>query len=133
MVELNAAMLEAATVSATASTGTINFDARTQSVLYYTANASGNWTMNVRGSSGATLNSVMGVGESLTIAFLSTQGATAYLQSAFTIDGVSVTPKWQGGTAPTAGNANSIDTYVITIIKTASATYTVLASQTKFA
>jgi hypothetical protein len=133
MVELNAAMLEAATISATAATGTINYDARTQSVLYYTSNASANWTLNIRASSTVTLNTAMSIGESMTVAFLVTNGATAYYQTGFQVDGTAVTPKWQGGTAPTSGNASSIDTYVITVIKTASATFTVLASQTKFA
>jgi hypothetical protein len=64
---------------------------------------------------------------------LTTQGSTAYYNSAVQIDGVSVTPKWQGGSAPTSGNASSIDSYTYVIYKTASATYTVLASQTKFA
>jgi hypothetical protein len=123
---------EVATVSATAATGTINYDVTTQSVLYYTTNASANWTVNVRGSSGTSLNTLMSTGQSVTIAFLVTQGATAYYNNAFTIDGTSVTPKWQGGTAPSAGNASGIDAYVYTIIKTASATYTVLASLTQF-
>ena len=133
MVQVNAAMLEQATVSATAATGTINYDARTQSVLFYTSNASANWTLNVRGSSTASLDSVMATGQSLTIAFLVTQGSTAYYQSALTIDGTSVTPKWQGGTTPVAGNASSVDIYVLTIIKTGSATFSAFASQTKFA
>lgn len=124
---------EKTTVSATAATGTINYDLLTQSVLYYTSNASGNWTLNVRGNSGTTLNSTMAVGETRTIAFLVTQGSTAYYQSALTIDGTSVTPKWQNGNAVSAGNASGIDIYVLTIVKTASATYTVLESQTKFA
>jgi hypothetical protein len=124
---------EVATVSATAATGTINFDVTTQSVLYYTSNASGNWTLNVRASSGTTLNTVMAIGQSVTIVFLVTNGATAYYQTGFQVDGSSVTPKWQGGTAPTAGNASSIDAYVITVIKTGSATFTALASQTRFA
>jgi hypothetical protein len=126
-------ILETATVSATAATGTINFDVTTQSVLYYTTNASANFTVNFRGSSGTTLNTVMATGESLSATFLVTNGATAYYNSAVTIDGTSVTPKWQGGTAPTSGNASSIDSYTYVIIKTASATYTVLAAQTKFA
>lgn len=124
---------EVATVSATAATGTINFDVTTQSVLYYTSNASANWTLNVRASSTVSLNTMLATGQSVTIAFLVTNGSTAYYQSAFQVDGSSVTPKWQGGTAPTAGNASSIDAYVITIIKTGSATFTALASQTKFA
>jgi len=124
---------EVATVSATAATGTINYDLTTQSVLYYTTNASANWTVNFRGSSGTSLDTVMATGESMSATFLVTQGSTAYYNSAVTIDGNSVTPKWQGGTAPTSGDASSIDIYSYVIIKTGSATFTVLASQTKFA
>jgi hypothetical protein len=124
---------ERLTVSATAATGTVNFDALTQGILYYTSNASGNWTLNVRGDGSNTLNSILTTGDSITIVFLATQGSTAYYANGFTIDGSSVTPKYQGGTAWAAGNASSIDSYVYTIIKTGSATFTVLASQTKFA
>jgi len=124
---------EVATVSATAATGTINYDVTTQSVLYYTSNASANWTVNLRGSSGTSLNTLMSTGQMITVVFLVTQGATAYYNNALQIDGSSVTPKWQTGTAPTAGNASSIDVYSYTIIKTANATFTVLASQSKFA
>jgi len=126
-------MRETATVSATAATGTINFDALTQVVLYYTTNASGNWTVNFRGNSGTTLDSVMSTGQSLSATFLVTQGSTAYYNSAVTIDGNSVTPKWQGGSAPTSGNASSVDNYTYVIFKTGSATFTVFATQTKFA
>jgi len=125
-------VLEKVTVSATAASSTVNFDTLTQGVLLYTSNASGNWTLNVRGDSGTTLNSVMATGESFTIAFLATQGGTAYYPTGFTIDGSSVTVKWQN-TTPGSGNANAIDAYSYTIIKTGSATYTVLGSQTKFA
>jgi hypothetical protein len=126
-------ILEVATVSATAATGTINYDLTTQSVLYYTTNASGNFTINFRGSSGTSLNTIMSTGESISATFLNTNGTTAYYNSALQIDGSSVTPKWQGGSAPTTGNASSIDGYTYVIIKTGSATFTVLASQTKFA
>ena len=126
-------VLEKITVSATAATGTINFDALTQGALYYTSNASANWTVNVRGDGSTSLNTMMATGESLTVVFLVTQGSTAYYNSAFQIDGNAVTPKWQGGTAPTAGNASSIDAYTYVIVKTASATFTVFASVVKFA
>ena len=72
-------------------------------------------------------------GESMSVTFLVTNGATAYYNSAVQVDGNSVTPKWQGGSAPTSGNASSIDSYTYVIFKTGSATFTVLASQTKFA
>ena len=124
---------EVDTISATAATGTINFDITTQSVLYYTSNASGNFTVNFRGSSGTSLNTQMSTGQSISATFLVTNGTTAYYNSAVTIDGTSVTPKWQGGSAPTSGNASSTDVYTYVIQKTGSATYVVLASQTKFA
>ena len=131
--QLATTIRETITVSATASTGTINYDASTQAVLYYTTNASGNFTLNFRGTSGISLNTLMSTGESLSLTFLSTQGTTAYYNSAVTIDGNSVTPKWQGGSAPTSGNASSVDSYTFVIIKTGSAAFTVLASVTKFA
>jgi hypothetical protein len=123
---------EPATVSATASTGTINFDITTQSVLYYTTNASGNFTLNFRASSGTSLNTLMATGDSICVSFLCTNGATAYYNSAVTVDGNSVTPKYQGGTAWTSGNASSIDAYNFVILKTGSAAFTILTSQTKF-
>jgi hypothetical protein len=124
---------EVATVSATAATGTIAYDITTQSVLYYTSNASANWTVNFRGSSGTSLNTLMSTGQSMTVAFLVTQGSTAYYNSAVQVDGTTsgVTTRWLGG-APTAGNASGIDSYRYLIIKTGSATFTVLASNTQF-
>lgn len=123
---------EVATVSATAATGTINYDISTQSVLYYTSNASADWTPNFRMSSGTSLNTAMTTGQAITVAFLVTQGATAYKSTAVQVDGNAITPKWQGGLAPTGGNASSIDVYTYTIVKTGSAAFTVFASQTQF-
>jgi hypothetical protein len=125
---------ERTTVAATAATGTIAYDAITQGVLYFTSNASANWTLNIRGNSGTTLNSILAVGDAITVTHLVTQGSTAYYNNAVQIDGSAVTPKYQGGTAFAAGNASSIDAYVYTVVKTAATpTYTVFASQTKFA
>lgn len=124
---------EIATVSATAATGTIAYDITTQSVLYYTSDASANWTVNFRASSGTSLDTALATGQSVTTAFLVTQGATAYYNSAVQVDGTTsgVTTLWIGG-APTAGNASGVDSYRYLIIKTGSATYTVLASVTQF-
>ena len=127
------AAAETVTIAATAATGTVNFDVSTQSILYYTSNASANWTLNIRGSSSVALNSIMSTGQSVTVTHLVTQGSTAYYNSAVTVDGTSVTPKWSGGTAPSAGNANSVDVYTYTLIKTGSGSFTVFASQTRYA
>jgi hypothetical protein len=120
------------TISATAATGTVHLDVITQADLYYTTNASANFTLNIRGNASTTLNSILAIGATQTVTFRNTNGATAYYPTSFTIDGVAVTPKWQGGTAPSAGNASAIDVYNYAITKTAASTYTVFASQTKF-
>ena len=124
---------ETAAISATAATGTINLDVSTASVNIRTSNSAANYVLNVRGSSSVTLNSLMSIGESITVTFESPNGSTAYYATGYTIDGNAVTPKWLGGTAPTGGNTNSTDVYMIQIRKTASATFTCLASQSKFA
>lgn len=124
-------IIEKATITGSAPSATQNFDWLTQAVQYFTSNAANNWTLNVRGDGSNTLNSVLATGEAITIGVLTTQGGTAYYQSAMQIDGSAVTPKWVGG-APTAGTANSLESYLFTIIKTASATFTVLAQKIVF-
>jgi hypothetical protein len=106
-----------------------------QSVLYYTTNAAANWAVNLTHSAGTTLNTSLSTGQSVTVAFLVTQGSPAFYNNVVNVDGTTtgVTTKWQGGVAPSVGNAVSVDIYTYTIIKTGSATFTVFASQTKFA
>lgn len=118
-------------VVASAATGTINFDVSTASVWYYTSNASANHTLNFRYSSGTSLNTAMATGDAITLVWLNTNGSTAYYPNVIQIDGNAVTPKVPA--AISAGNASAIDAYTFTIIKTASATFTVLETQTKFA
>jgi hypothetical protein len=113
---------ERMTISATAATGTVAFDVTSQGVLYYTTNASANFTLNF-----TNVNSNLAIGDSISCVFLNTNGSTAYYPTAFQIDSSAITPKWSGGTAPAAGNASSIDSYSFVIIKTANATFTVLA------
>ena len=124
---------EPANVVAFAATGTINMDILSNVVMVLTSNAAANWTVNFRGNAGTTFNNAVAVGNAINTSMLVPQGATAYYNSAVTIDGNSVTPKYQGGTAWTAGNANATDTYSYVVIKTAANVYTVLTSQTKFA
>ena len=120
--------VESWVTSATAATGTVNFDCSTQGVLYYTTAASANWTLNFRGNSTVALNTLLATGQTITVNFLNTNGSTAYYPSAFTIDGTSVSPKWSGGTAPAAGNASAVDIYSFAISKTGANTYNVFAA-----
>ena len=122
---------ETVNVVASAPASTTNFYVQSGSVQYYTSNAANNWTLNIAFSSGTSMNTALAIGQSVTFTLVTTQTTTAYYNSAVTIDGTSVTPKWIGG-APTAGNASGLDVYRFAVIKTASATYTVLASLTQF-
>jgi len=117
-------------IVASAATGTINFDVSTASIWYYTSNATANHTLNFRYSSGVSLNTALATGDAITLVWLNTNGATAYYPNVIQIDGSTITPKVPS--AISSGNASSIDAYSFTIIKTASATFTVLETQTKF-
>lgn len=117
----------------TSTTGTINFDMNTSAIGNFTSNQTANRTVNFRGDGSTTLNSIMSTGQSMTCTLIMKQGSTAYYLNAYQIDGSTVTPEWSGGSAPTAGNASSLDVYTFTIIKTADSTFTVLASQTQYA
>lgn len=124
---------ERANVSANTLNGVSNFDVLEGAVKFYTNNPTGNWTINIRGNSSNTFDSITATGDSVTLAYLANNGGTAYYQTAVQIDGFGRTVKYQGGSAPSSGNANSIDIYSITLVKTASNTWTVLASQTQYA
>jgi hypothetical protein len=112
--------------------GVRNLDVITSSAWYTTVDATNSWTLNVRGNGSTTLNSLLQTGQSITVSFAATIGATGYVQSSLTIDGGSAqTIQWQNALAPSA-NTSAIDVYTYTIVKTASATYTVFGSRTKF-
>ena len=126
---------EVNTTAAGPATGTVNLDVVTSSILIYTSDATADWTLNVRGNSTTTLDSIMATGEQISVVFETPIGATAYepVAGGFTIDGVVPSSiKYLGGSIP-VGNINSTDVYVYTIRKTGTATFTVLGSQTKFA
>jgi hypothetical protein len=126
-------ILESATISASAPSATTNYDFKTRAIVYYTSNATTNFTLNIRGNSTTSLDSTMATGQTATMVLMVTNGATPYYPNVLQIDGNTVTPKVQGGLTITAGNSNSIDIYTLTVVKTASATFTAFVSQTKFA
>jgi hypothetical protein len=124
---------ETTNIQADATSGTENLNVLSGSHMYHTSNAAGNFTLNVRGNGSTTLDSLLSVGQTSTVVFSNTNGSSAFYMTALTIDGNAQTVRWQGGTAPTAGNASSIDVYSFAITKTASATFMVLGSLTRFA
>lgn len=117
-------------ISTSAPTGTINVDVRTSTRWSFTTNASANWTFNIRGDGTNTLNSFLAVNQGVTVQVSVTNGTVGYYPTTIQIDGVTVTPSWANGSAPTTGTANAVDTYVFNILKTAATpTYTVIASR----
>ena len=134
------AIFETATITAAAPAATANFDVSTQAVQFYTSASTNSFIFNLRGDGSTALDALMAKGQSTTVATLVTCSSAAHYLTAFRIDGnangangYSFTAKWQGGTASLSGNANSIDIYTVNVIKTDPKTFTILASQTKFA
>ena len=124
---------EKVNTSATAANVSVDFYVIDGAIQNFTANAEGNWTLNITGNSTVTLDQLLDDGESVSIAHVIPQSSTAYYNNLVQIDGANVTPLWQGGSAPSSGNIDSSDVYTYTAIKTAANTYTVIAAQTQFA
>jgi len=124
-------VFENATISTTYIT-TFTYDVLTQAVYYQNVNLGANFTVNLRGNSSTALNAALATGESATVALITKQDNTTFYNNVIQVDGTTVTAIWQGGSAPTAGNASSTDVYTYTALKTAASTYVVLASLTQF-
>ena len=87
-------------------------------------------TPNIRFSSSTSLDSSMSVGQAISVTIITTAATAAY-SAQLTIDGAAVTENWVGGAAPSDGGSSGVDIYSYTIIKTASATFTVIGNQSK--
>ena len=126
-------VFEGATISTTFITS-FTYDVLTQAVYFQNVNLGANFTVNLRGNASTALNAALNTGESATVALITKQGNTTYYNTSVLVDGTStnVTVVYQGGSAPTAGNASSNDVYTYTALKTAASTYTVLAALTQF-
>lgn len=121
-------IFEKALIAATALNGARNLDILDQVQYVFESDAAANFSFNIRGDGTHSLDSLMAVNESLTIAVEVPQGATAYYCTDIKVDGAAVSQLlWYGG-APTQGNINGVDVYAITVIKKAAATFKVRAS-----
>ena len=80
----------------------------------------------------AGINTDLAVGDAITVNVITTAAAAGYAAE-WQIDGIAVTETWVGGSAPSAGGASGTDTYSMNIIKTASATYTIIGNLTNAA
>lgn len=113
-------------------TGTYNFDLLTRTAYSYLGSATGNITINFRGNSSTTLDSLLSSGQSISCLFTSKNGATPYSLAGVNIDGAAATVRWLGGSPPTGGTANLHDFYYFTIHKDSGAITVVYASMLAF-
>lgn len=124
-------IIESVSLSGTAIPSSVTVNVSQGSVHYYDTAATANWTVNITDT--VDLNTTLSVGQAITVVIMATQGATAYYNTAITVDGSSPTVEWLSGSAPDAGTEEAIDSYSYTVIKTADATFTVLASLNSYA
>lgn len=126
-------IFETVSVRASNASATVTFNVTSQSIMYFTGNTNANVIVDLRASDSNTLNSIMTVGQSVTAVLMLPQSSTAYYVTGVRVDGNTVVPKYQGGTAWSSGSTNSTDSYSFTVIKTADSSFAVFVSQTKFA
>jgi hypothetical protein len=127
--------IERANVSGSVFPATYNYELLNGAIQYSTGNATTDMVVNFRGNSGTTLNTLVATNQSITCTFMVTNANPAYYVTGVQVDGTTITSgniRWAGGTAPTAGNVNSIDVYTFSIIKRGSPNWLVLATITRF-
>ena len=100
-------------------------------VQYNTTNYGSGGAGSLYFTSSVGINTQMATGDIMSLTMMTNVNSTAgYINNIF-IDGQAATETWVGGSAPTAGGGSGVDIYTFNIIKTASATYTVIANQIK--
>ena len=129
-IDLSGLLREGVNITAGKLSDNTNIDLENGMVHYFTTQETTTSTPNIRFSSSVTLNDVMQIGESVAVTIITTAAAGGY-SAQLTIDGAAVTENWVGGSAPSDGGSSGVDIHAYTIIKTANATFTVIANQSK--
>lgn len=129
-LNLSKLLVEEVNITAGKLSDNTNIDLENGMVHLFTTAETTTSTPNIRFSSSTTLDSSMSVGEAISVTIITTAAAAGY-SAQLTIDGAAVTENWVGGSAPSAGGSSGVDIYAYTIIKTASATFTVIGNQSK--
>ena len=128
----NGELIERVNITAGKLSDNTNIDLEDGMAHLFTTTETTTATPNIRVNSSTTLNSVMATGDAISVTIITTAAAAGY-SAQLTVDGVAVTEKWNGGSAPSAGGASGNDYYTYNIIKTGDAAYTVLANVANFA
>ena len=128
----NGELIERVKITAGKLSDNTNIDLENGNVHHFTTQETTTSTPNIRVNSSTSLNSVMAIGDTISVTLITTAAAGGY-SAQLTIDGSAVTEKWNGGSAPSAGGSSGNDVITYQIIKTADATYTVLGNVSNFA
>ena len=128
-VNLSGLLKEKIKINATTINGNDTIDLEDGMIHYFTTLSSSSFVPNLRFNSTTTLDSKMSVGETITVTIIHTTAGN--YPTDFQIDGVSIAENWVGGSAPTGGGSSGVDILTYNVIKTASATFTVIANLTK--
>ena len=128
--DLSGLLKEGVNITAGKLSDNTDIDLENGMVHLFTTQETTTSTPNIRFNSSTTLDSRMNVGEAISVTIITTAAAAAY-SAQLTIDGAAVTENWVGGSAPSDGGSSGVDIYAYTIIKTASATFTVIGNQSK--
>ena len=131
-IDLSGLLREGVKITAGKLSDNLNIDLENGMIHLFTTQETATSTPNIRFSSSVTLNDVMQIGESIAVTIITTaaSGGNVYSEH-LTIDGAAVTENWVGGSAPSDGGTSGVDIHAYTIIKTASATFTVIGNQSK--
>ena len=132
-LDLDGILKEQVSIAATNLSNQPNINIDNGMIHHFTGIETTTATPNIMSTTG--INTDVGVGEAISVTVVTTAAAAGYAATVH-IDGNTVgtnggTLNWTGGTAPAEGGASGVDIYAYTIMKTASATYTVIASLTK--
>tara|TARA_B100001029_G_C15033915_1_gene438864 strand:- start:97 stop:1326 length:1230 start_codon:yes stop_codon:yes gene_type:complete len=127
----NGELVERCYIESTAwSTGTATVNLDNGMVQYNSSNLAGSSaTLHLMSSTG--INTSMATGDMMSVTCITAVNSTSAYVNHITIDGIAATETWVGGSAPTDGGSSGVDTYAFNIIKTADATFVVIANQVK--
>lgn len=120
--------------NSTSTPGTlVNFNVLDQAIVHSTAQATANFTLNIRGNAITTLDSILPVDKSITIAYINTNGTNAYVCNNIQIDGSNRTVLYSQGSSlafPATGSGKDI--YSLNILKNFANNYTIFLSRIGF-
>ena len=116
--------------------GNVSINLSDSSVYYLTGNTAGNVTFDLRVSPTVPLDSLLGNGQSMTTAFITTQGNTQFTAN-ISIDGAyqASSTRWSGNSRPTFTatiTSQQLDVYTFTVIKTGANVYSILGNRTNY-